>query len=89
MSLAVAEDARIDSRLATLLLVSVFSFALGIFISLMATQQQDERPAYQPCPTRCPRLILMSSRRSADGGDECAPIMLPSAYSMPNLITAR
>lgn len=90
MSLATAEHARIDSRLATLLLVSVFSFASGILISLVVTHQRNEiQSTHEPCPARCSRLILMSTKPTVDVGDDCEPIMLPSAYATPDLIALR
>jgi hypothetical protein len=59
MSLATAEDARIDSGMAGTLLVGVFSFALGIFISLTLVEHAIPL-AQRPCTAPCERLILMS-----------------------------
>jgi len=88
MSVATVEDARIDSRLAAILVASVFSFALGIFVSLMVTNDRDEAMrASDPCPSRCPRLILMNYGASSEC--EPAPIGFPSAYGTPDLIAAR
>jgi len=59
MSLAMAQDARIDSKVASFLLVAVFSFALGILISLTLVEHAMPM-AQQPCTAPCERLILMS-----------------------------
>jgi hypothetical protein len=63
---ATIEDARIDSRSATLLLIATLSFALGIFISLLvAARPEAGTRAPVRCPEHCPRLILMSTQPAA------------------------
>jgi hypothetical protein len=63
---AAIEDARIDSRSATLLLIATLSFALGIFISLLvAARPEAGTRAPVHCPEHCPRLILMSTQPAA------------------------
>jgi hypothetical protein len=62
MSLTAIEHARTDSRVAILALVAVFSFALGIFASLIAAERpRTETAGPVRCPSHCPELILMST----------------------------
>jgi hypothetical protein len=82
MSLATLDNARIDSKLATFLLVAVFSFAFGIFISLTLVEHAIPM-AQQPCTTApCSRLILMSNgapSAPSDGPGVCN-LTAPSAF---------
>jgi hypothetical protein len=58
MSLTGTNNARIDSRVAGMLLVAVFSFAAGILLSLTLVNHGTPL-AGAPCVYHCPRLILM------------------------------
>lgn len=66
MSLATAEGARIDSGVVGFLVVAIFSFALGIFISLTLVERATPM-AQRPCTAPCERLILMNNGAAAAG----------------------
>jgi hypothetical protein len=81
MSIAAPHDTRIDSRFTTFLLVAVLSFALGVSISLFVAGQPQPVAPSTPCPTHCPKLILMSTRAPALGERCEEPFEGPAAFA--------
>jgi hypothetical protein len=88
---AAIEDARIDSRSATILLIATLSFALGIFISLLvAARPEAGTRAPVRCPQHCPRLILMSTQPSAapDAVNPSCGLEEPAAFEPASVSAA-
>jgi hypothetical protein len=87
MSIAAQNDTRIDFKLATFLLVAVISFAFGIGISLVVEGRHEAAPP-TPCPTHCPRVMLMSTKPPAHE-DRCEmPVDLPSGFEPASVSAA-
>ena len=90
MFLTATEDARIDSRVATFALIAIFSFALGILISLIIADKPQASTQPTPCPAHCPRLILMSTQTlpSPNTANVPCPPAEPTAGFEPSSVSA-
>ena len=90
MFLTATEDARIDSRIATFALIAIFSFALGILISVVIADKPEAATQPAPCPVHCPRLILMSTQAppASNAADLLCPPAEPTAGFEPTSVSA-